>query len=321
MPQLVGIAAAAAAVPAARVLSIQSHVVRGYVGNKAAVLPMQVLGVDVDPINSVQFCAHKGYKVCTGEVLQGEALWQLVDGLKANGLLDYTHVLTGYIGSESFLRTVIRTLTAVREASPGAVYVCDPVLGDHGKLYVPESLVAVYRDDVVPLASVLTPNQFEAELLTGVQIAGPRGAYAACDVLHSRGVRTVVITSTDQVRTEGDERGTIVLYASQAPAPGAPNADPERLRLDIPAVPGAYTGTGDLTAALILAWTHRLGDHDLAGALERAIATVQSVLQRTHDTVGPGKELQLVQSVGDMLDPDVRLRCRRVDAAALEVGP
>ena len=146
----------------ARVLSIQSHVVHGYVGNKSAVFPLQLLGVEVDPVNSVQFCNHTGYAAgVRGDVLQGDQLRALVDGLGANGLLSgYTHLLTGYIGSPSFLRAVVDALVAMRAANaPEAVaYFCDPVLGDGGKLYVPEALVEIYRDDVVPLATVRTPR-------------------------------------------------------------------------------------------------------------------------------------------------------------------
>jgi hypothetical protein len=118
-----------------RVLSIQSHVVHGHVGNKSAVFPLQLLGFEVDPINSVQFSNHTGYsKGFRGQVLQGDQLWELVEGLDANELLSYTHLLTGYIGSKSFLETVLRVLRRLREVNPDLIYVCDPVLGDNGKL-------------------------------------------------------------------------------------------------------------------------------------------------------------------------------------------
>ena len=118
-----------------RVLSIQSHVVHGHVGNKSAVFPLQLLGFEVDPINSVQFSNHTGYSNgFRGQVLQGDQLWELVEGLDANELLSYTHLLTGYIGSKSFLETVLRVLRRLREVNPDLIYVCDPVLGDNGKL-------------------------------------------------------------------------------------------------------------------------------------------------------------------------------------------
>lgn len=286
-------------------LSIQSHVVHGYVGNKAAVLPLQVLGLEVDFINSVQFSNHTGYPKFTGERLGGDALWELISGLQSNGLLGYTHVLTGYIGAASFLRTVIRTVKAVREARPDAVYLCDPVLGDRGKLYVPEELVEIYRQEVLPIASILTPNHFEAELLTRSTIKTTDDAFAACVTLHDAGVRTVVITSAD---LGGDDQ-MITLLASQRHAGARADA---RFRIDIPVLPGAYTGTGDLTAALLLAWMHKLGDAELAPVLEHAIASVQAVLRRTHDEAGPGEELRLVQSIADLVSPRVSLRALRV---------
>lgn len=286
-----------------RVLSIQSHVVHGYVGNKAAVLPLQVLGLEVDFINSVQFSNHTGYAMFAGERLGGEALWELIAGLQSNGLLEYSHILTGYIGAASFLRTVIRAVKAVREVRPSAVYLCDPVLGDRGKLYVPEELVDIYREEVIPLASVLTPNHFEAELLTRSTIKTVDDAFAACRTLHERGVQTVVITSAEL--QQGD--AVITLLASQRSA----GAD-ARYKIDIPVIPGTYTGTGDLTAALILAWMQKLGDNNLGPVLENTIASVQAVLRRTHDDAGPGKELKLVQSIADLVSPTVTLRAERV---------
>ena len=118
--------------PDGRVLSIQSSVCHGYVGNKSAVFPLQLLGFDVDPINSVQFSNHTGYEGgFEGQVLGGQELEALVDGLDANGLMpEYSHLLTGYIGSPSFLRAVLRVLARLRARRPGLRYVCDPVMGD-----------------------------------------------------------------------------------------------------------------------------------------------------------------------------------------------
>lgn len=296
----------------ARVLSIQSHVVHGYVGNKAAVLPLQVLGVEVDAINSVQFSCHTGYSLFTGDVLQGDALWELVRGLEGNSLLGYTHLLTGYIGSASVLRTVLRTLTAIRRVSPAAVYLCDPVLGDAGKLYVPSELVEIYKTEVVPLATMLTPNQFEAELLTGMSIATEADGFAACEQLHSQGVHTVVITSM-QLDDADAASSVITLLASRRRATAADGtAVPTRFRIDIPKIPSSFTGTGDLTAALLLAWTHRLGEEGLQQALENTVASVQAVLKRTVEEGDANKELRLVQSIHDIIQPSVKLVARAV---------
>ncbi|KAJ0954452.1 putative pyridoxal kinase [Helianthus annuus] len=147
----------------------------GYVGNKSAVFPLQLLGYDVDPIMSVQFSNHTGkllrYPTFKGQVLNGKQLWELIEGLEANNLLYYTHLLT----------------------------VCDPVLGDEGKLYVPQELVSVYREKVVPVASMLTPNQFEAEQLTGFRIASEQDGREACRHLHAAGPSKVLSRAVNEL--------------------------------------------------------------------------------------------------------------------------
>ena len=151
-----------------RVLSVQSHVVSGYVGNKAAVFPLQLLGFEVDFINSVQFSNHTGYANFKGSVVNGEQLREIVQGLESNNLIGPDYVLTGYIGSETFLKEVLYLLESARRANPKLKYICDPVLGDEGKFYVPQALVGLYIDSVIPKAYMITPNQFEAALLTGL---------------------------------------------------------------------------------------------------------------------------------------------------------
>jgi len=171
------------------------------VGNKAAVFPLQLLGFDVDIVNSVHFSNHTGYQNgFTGEVMNGNQLNLILVGLEKNGLLDNVgHLLTGYIGNESFLKTVLEFLR--KRNSPSDTirnklrYVCDPVLGDSGKFYVPTELVAIYRDQVIPLADIVTPNQFEAEQLTGVSISNLNDGKRACQALHDLGPNLVVITS------------------------------------------------------------------------------------------------------------------------------
>jgi pyridoxine kinase len=119
--------------------------VHGYVGNKSAVFPLQLLGFDVDPLHSVQLSNHTAYSAFKGQVLTGEDMSKIVDGLRTNGLLSYSHILTGYVSSASFLRCIVSTVASIRAVNPSAVYVCDPVMGDHGKLYVPADLVPIYR--------------------------------------------------------------------------------------------------------------------------------------------------------------------------------
>merc|ERR1712095_183154 len=152
-----------------RVLSIQSHVVSGYVGNKSATFPLQLLGFEVDAINSVQFSNHTGYdKGVKGQVLDDEQLAELIEGLKINQIDIYSHLINGYIGSDKFLKQLKETVTHLKSQNPDLIYVCDPVMGDTGPgWYVPQSLLPIYKGEILPLADVCVPNQFEAELLTG----------------------------------------------------------------------------------------------------------------------------------------------------------
>ena len=133
-----------------RVLSLQSHVVSGYVGNKACVFPLQIHGLEVDFFNSVQFSNHTGYPfVGKGHISDGKELDVIIDGLEQNGLLDYDYLLTGFIASETFLLCVFNVLEKIRKYNPNVKYVCDPVLGDNGKLYVPFDLIPVYIDKLI----------------------------------------------------------------------------------------------------------------------------------------------------------------------------
>jgi pyridoxine kinase len=292
-----------------RVLSIQSHVVHGYVGNKVATFAIQSLGLDVDPVLSVHFSTHTGYSkfaASSNQVMQGSELTQLKEGLEATGVLDnvaYTHLLTGYIGSLSFLEAVLDVLQSVRQRNANLIYVCDPVLGDHGKLYVPEALVQCYKEKVVPHATVLTPNQFECELLTGVAIKTRQDAVTACDTLHEQGVQTVVITSL-----EYEHATELTVFASHKGADGGA----QRYEVNMPKLDGRFTGTGDLSAALLLAWLHHT-NNDVKQAVEKTMSTLKAVLERTiQDGVAIGgapPEIKLIQSHADIVNPPNTFSC------------
>jgi len=287
-----------------RVLSIQSHVVSGYVGNKSAVFPLQVLGFEVDFINSVQFSNHTGYSHFKGQILDDGQLGELVEGLVLNNLhRKHTHLLTGYINSVSFLQKVAEVVSILKSANPPLVYVCDPVMGDNGKLYVTPDLLPIYRDVILPLADIVTPNQYEAELLTGAKITDITSAFKAIDFFHAKGVKTVVISSTDF----GSGK-TMLGLGSQKASSSSP---PRRLQVRIPRLEAHFTGTGDLFAALLTAWHHR-HPFDLKLVLQRVFSTMEAVLGRTlkfglqqssHPTVEQ-LELKLVQSIRDIEEPN-----------------
>jgi pyridoxine kinase len=146
---------------ARRVLSIQSHVVHGCVGNRAAALPLQLLGIETDVLNTLQYSNHAGYGSFAGEKLTGDQLYALLDGMHRNGLLAASHVLTGYMGSAETIRAVLRALPLLRSARPDVQFWCDPVLGDNGRLYVPPALV----DALVALSNALQRERTAIKLL------------------------------------------------------------------------------------------------------------------------------------------------------------
>ncbi|KAL7526562.1 hypothetical protein ACHAXR_003992 [Thalassiosira sp. AJA248-18] len=354
-----------------RVLSIQSHVVSGC--NKAACFPLQLLGFDVDVINSVQFSNHTGYPCgWEGEVLDGSMLGKLVDGMERNGLLSdgsdsgrIGHILTGYIGSESFLRAVADVVQKLKSLNPRCRYICDPVLGDMGRYYVPEELVDIYKSTVLPLADVITPNQFEVEQLTGIPIQTIQDAQRSCCMLHDMGVSLVLITSIvfPYARSFGTAGATtdpftpplndsISMFASrrqyraksvqQSQIMGQSLEDKteyteEQYFLHTPKFPGQFTGTGDITASLLLAHTAHSDDTqaNLACSLEKLAGlhcktysgTMHAIVQRTANAAAKKKpcssspemakkvasrELQLIQSRDDILDPPRIFIARRV---------
>uniref|UniRef100_A0A182MFN9 Pyridoxal kinase n=1 Tax=Anopheles culicifacies TaxID=139723 RepID=A0A182MFN9_9DIPT len=302
-----------------RVLSIQSHVVHGHVGNKSAVFPLQVLGFEVDQINSVQFSNHTGYKNgFKGQVLNEKELADVYGGLVDNDLHKlYTHLLTGYVGNPAFLREIANILKSLRGVNEKLIYVCDPVMGDDGIMYVPKELLPIYRDEIVPLADIITPNQYEVELLTGKQIKSETDIWDAMQWFHEKGVRTVAISSS-----ELGAKDTLLAYVSNRTNAGTL----EKYRLSIPKQGNnliRFTGTGDLFASLFLAHS-TLTNYDIGATLERAIATLQAVITKTlsfiPEPVLQGKEpvtsqqreLKLIQSKSDIEQPKITLKCEKM---------
>nr|CAB3264765.1 pyridoxal kinase-like [Phallusia mammillata] len=307
-----------------RVLSIQSHVVRGYVGNRSAVFPLQLLGFEVDFINSVQFSNHTGYPHWNGQVIDCKDIEVLYETLKNNNVTHYDYVLTGYCRDKSMLRKMVEIIKELKQRNPKLIYVCDPVMGDtwdgEGKMYVPEELLPIYRDEVAPIADILTPNQFEAELITNTKMTNEQEALAGINLLHKLGPRTVVISSS----TLGGSK-SLIGYGSKL-AKG--NGKRQQIRLEMPLIGAAFVGSGDLFAALLLAWTHRHPD-DLKLALEKVISTMQHVLKLTQSMaeaeVGPGEkpnfanlELRMVQSKKFIEDPAMCVEAETIHDSAIK---
>jgi len=272
------------------------------------VFALQTLGIEVDPLNTVQFSNNTGYPSFAGQVLSGDDVWTVFQGLLANNIANYTHLLTGYSKSPSSLRTLVQIRKKLREMNPALIHVCDPVMGDNGKLYVSEELVEIYKKEVIPGADFLKPNQTECEYLTGIKITNERDALQAIDILHSWGVQNIVVSSLNL------PANTDVITVICSTKPDQQTA--KRFRIQVPKQPedkGNYTGTGDLFSALLLGWSIR--SLNFSDACEKAVATLQAVLTKTYQErlKGRGMELQLIQSKKEIENPVVVLHAEVIE--------
>lgn len=271
------------------ILSIQSHVVYGHVGNSAAVFPLQRLGHEVWPLHTVQFSNHTGYGDFGGEVFGPGMIGACVEGLARRGAFAQCDgLLSGYLGSVEAGAHVLDAARRVKAANPDALYCCDPVIGDSDRgVYVREGVAAFMRDKAVPIADIITPNQFEVEQLVGFALAGTDELTRALKVLHAMGPRLVLVTSLLTPDVPADKLDLAVsdgrlIWMLRTP------------RLDFSA-----HGAGDCIAALFLA--HYLVTRSPAEALSRAASSVHGLLRRT--MIGGGKELALVAAQEEFVRP------------------
>lgn len=181
--------------------------------------------------------------------MDGEGLGTLLSGLEDNDLLeDIQYVLTGYIGSATFLAAIRSVILKVKkDKKTNFRYLCDPVLGDHGKFYVPHELVGLMKSDIIPLADIVTPNQFEVEQLTGITIESLEDAKRASAAFHDMGPPIVFLTSLELVANRKPD--TLTIFASQRKRSNGTTFHDEVYSIEVPKVRGSFTGTGDLTAA------------------------------------------------------------------------
>ncbi|MCF6746631.1 pyridoxal kinase PdxY [Blastococcus sp. KM273128] len=271
------------------VLSIQSHVTYGHVGNSSAVFPLQRLGVEVWPVHTVQFSNHTGYGEWTGRVYDGQSIEELVEGVADRGVLaGCDAVLSGYLGSADIGHAVVGTVARVRAANPAAVYCCDPVIGDVGRgVFVRPGIEEFMREVAVPAADLVTPNHYELDLLSGSTTRSPASVKDAVAAVQALGPRVVLTTSLVAEDTPED---AVDLLASEGG---------RHWRVRTPRLGVSVNGAGDAIAALFLA--HWLETRSAADALGRAAASVFGLLQRTEDA--GSREILLVAAQDEFVSP------------------
>ncbi len=262
---------------AMNLLSINSHVAYGHVGNAAAVFALQRLGCKVWPIHTALFSNHAGHGGIRGEMVEASAVGDLVRGIEERGVLARCDgVLSGYLGKPETGEAILEALAKVKAANPTARYCCDPVIGDIGRgVYARAGIPEFLRERAVPAADVLTPNQFELEHLSGGTAPTLAALLAAADALAARGP---------------PPKDCIDLIAWEPAG---------RFRLRTPRLPVAVHGAGDAVAALFFA--HWLRTGSAAEALSRDASAIFGVLQKTADQ--GADEMLLIDAQEELVKP------------------
>ena len=270
-------------------LSIQSHVAYGHVGNAAAVFPLQRLGVEVWPIHTVQFSNHTGYGAWRGEVFDAAQIREVMQGIEERGVLPRCDgVLSGYMGSAETGEAILGAVGRVRAANAKARYCCDPVIGDVGRgVFVRPGIPEFMRDRALPAADVVTPNQFELDFLSGLTTRSIGETVKACGTIHAMGPKSVLVTS---LHVEDTPKDRIDLFAS------GPDG---RFRCRTPLLDISVNGAGDAVAALFFA--HYLHSGSTAEALSRAASSIYGLLRRT--AKAGSREILLVDAQEEFVKP------------------
>jgi pyridoxine kinase len=264
------------------ILSIQSSVAYGHVGNSAAVFPLQRIGVEVWPVNTVHFSNHTGYGAWRGMVLPAETVADVIQGIEERGVLpECDGVLSGYMGDASLGEVILEAFARVKQANPEAVYCCDPVMGDVGRgFFVRPGIPEFMRDRAVPAATLITPNQFELEYLANRLVSTMESALGLVDQVMAGGPRVVLVTSLRRRDAGSDRIEMLAVDANGA------------FVVETPLLPVSVNGAGDMTAALFFA--HWRQSESIQIALELTTAAVFAVLEATADA--EAREIQLINA-------------------------
>jgi pyridoxine kinase len=280
------------------VISIQSQVAYGHVGNSAAVFPMQMHGIDVIAVPTTLLSNRPGYPTIRGRVLDAQLVADLLLGVEERGALDTTKmILSGYLGSPDIAAVVADFVERAKASHPALLYCCDPVLGDRDRgLFVHADIPPLVRDRLCRLADIITPNHFEFEWLCGAKATTSDQVIAQARALLARGPSTIVVTSAELADTPDEEIETLAVERSQA------------WRVRTPKLPISPSGTGDLFASLFV--SARVRKKHTPDALSHAASAIFGVLERT--AARGTEEMRIVESAELLAHPK-----RRFDAIAV----
>ena len=281
-----------------KILSIQSAVAYGHVGNSAAVFPLQRIGVEVLPVYTVNFSNHTGYGAWRGPLISPEDVHDVILGIEERGVLpEIDVVLSGYQGGVGIGDVIVDAVQRVKAANPSAVYACDPVMGNaKSGCFVAPEIPELLRDRVVPVADIITPNQFELGYLTGTEPGSLESTLASADLARAMGPSTVLVTSVERPDRAPDTIEMLVVDDAGA------------WIVQTPLLPFKANGSGDVTAALFTA--HYRSTGSAATALERTVSSVFDLIEATHRS--GRRELQLVEAQEAYAHPQLQFTAQQV---------
>jgi pyridoxine kinase len=284
------------------VISIQSQVAYGHVGNSAAVFPMQMHGIDVIAVPTTLLSNRPGYSTLRGRVLDAQLVADLLLGIEERGALDTAKmILSGYLGSPEIAAVVADFVARAKARNPALLYCCDPVLGDRDRgLFVHADIPPLVRDRLCRLADIITPNHFEFEWLCGTKATTIDQAIAQAHALLARGPSTIVITSAELADAPDEAIETVAVERTRVGF--------KAWRVRTPKLPISPSGTGDLFASLFV--SARVRGSDTPEALGHAASAIFGVLERT--AARATEEMRIVESAELLAHPK-----RRFDAVAV----
>ncbi|ATZ07157.1 MULTISPECIES: pyridoxal kinase PdxY [Corynebacterium] len=274
------------------ILSIQSHVTYGHVGNSAAVFPLQRAGHEVWPVHTVNFSNHTGYGDWGGPLIPATDVTSIIDGIEKRGAFEKIDaILSGYQGGPDIAGAIVDAVTRIKAVNPKALYACDPVMGNaKSGCFVSDEIPPLLRDKVVPVADIITPNQFELGYLTDHEVGTLEQTLEAVKAAQEIGPKTVLVTSVKRPETPEE---TIEMLA----------VDGDRAFIvATPFLPFKRNGSGDVTAALFTG--HYVETHDAKLALKRTASSVYDLLHNTYEA--DSQELQLIESQDVFANPQLQ---------------
>jgi pyridoxine kinase len=251
-------------------------------------------------VNTVEFSNHTGYGAWRGKVLEPGLAEELVAGIEDRGVLqDCEAVLSGYMGDAAAGGMVMGAVQKVKALNPGALYCCDPVMGDVGRgFYVHADIPGMFKNEAIPMADIATPNQFELEALTSLNTSSLAAARKAIDLIHAMGPRVVLVTS---YREQGGAKNQIEMLASDG-------SGIHRVRTPELSLGAGMAGSGDVTAAIFL--SRYLETRSVRETLELTAGSIFGIMEATFKA--ESRELLLVAAQEELVKPSNTFKAERL---------